>query len=85
MLVGVILLTLSLAGCTQQEVNDPPDWDNISQFRSSSVAGPDFLWVVTENGELIQISNQGVTHKILQPEPFKVVALFALSTPERLR
>ena len=38
------------------------------------MAGPDFLWVVTESGELIRISNQGMTHKVVQPEPFKVVA-----------
>jgi len=71
---GVVFITLSVAGCTQQEVHDRPDWENISQFRSSSVAGPDFLWVVTENGELIRISNQGVTHKVVQSEPFKAVA-----------
>ena len=71
---AVILLTLSVAGCTQEVSYDPPDWDNISQFKSSSVAGPDFLWVVTEKGELIRVSSQGVTHKVAKPEPVELVA-----------
>ena len=72
-LLAAMFVTLSVAGCTQEEVRDGLDWENISQFKSSSVAGPDFLWVVTENGELIRISNQGATHKVVQPEPVKVV------------
>lgn len=74
MFAVVILMTLSVAGCTQKVSYDPPDWENISQFKSSSVAGPDFICVVTENGELIRISNQGATHKVVQPEPVEVVA-----------
>ena len=74
MFVLIILITVSVAGCTRHEVRDPPDRDNISQFKSSSVAGPDFICVVTENGELIRISHQGVTHRVVQPEPVEVVA-----------
>lgn len=69
-----MFVVLGVAGCTRHEVIDPPDWDNISQFKSSSVAGPDFICVVTEDGELIRISNQGATHKVVQPEPVQVVA-----------
>lgn len=75
LIVMFVLLALSVAGCTPQEdAIDPPDWDNISQFKSSAVAGPDFICVVTENGELIRVSNQGATHKVVQPEPVQVVA-----------
>lgn len=68
--VVVISIILSLAGCnaiTQKVESDPPDWENISQFKNTSVAGPDFIWVVTERGELLRISDQGVAYKVVQP------------------
>lgn len=73
MFAVVILMTLSVAGCTQKVSHDPAGWENISQFKSSSVAGPDFIWVVTEHGELMRISNQGVFHKVANSEPVEVV------------
>lgn len=72
MFVVVVFITLSVASCTQKESQDPPDWQNISQFKSSSVAGPDFIWVVTENGELMRISNQGMAHRVAKPASVEV-------------
>jgi photosystem II stability/assembly factor-like uncharacterized protein len=72
MFVGGMFITLSGAGCTQKVSDDPPAWENISQFKSSSLAGPDFVWVVTVDGELMRISNQGIVHKVVNPEPVEV-------------
>jgi len=77
--VGMVFITLSLAGCIREESHDPPDWENISQFKSSSVAGPDFIWVVTGAGELMRISNQSMAHKVDKPGPVEV-ATFTDST-----
>lgn len=79
LVVVVIFITLSVASCTPEVVHDPPDWENISQFKSSSVAGPDFIWVVTGDGELMRISNQGVVHKAVKPRAVEV-ATFIDST-----
>jgi photosystem II stability/assembly factor-like uncharacterized protein len=70
--VGIMVITLSAAGCTQKASDDPLDWENISQFKSSSVAGPDLIWVVTEHGELMRISNQGMVHKVATAEHVEV-------------
>jgi photosystem II stability/assembly factor-like uncharacterized protein len=67
MFVGMVFVILSAASCTQKESYDPPDWNNISQFKSSSVAGADFIWVVTVDGDLIRISHQGEAHKVVDP------------------
>jgi photosystem II stability/assembly factor-like uncharacterized protein len=72
MFAGVVLLVLGVAACTREGAHDPPDWENISQFKSSSVAGPDFIWVVTVAGELMRISNHGVAHKVDKPGPVEV-------------
>lgn len=71
--ITVVFITLNVAGCTQNGSHDPPDWENISQFKNSSVAGPDFICVNTVDGELMRISNQGVAHKPVQPEPVEAV------------
>lgn len=57
------LACLGCKGATQTVVPDPPDWKNISQIQSASAVGSDSIFVVTQRGDLVRVSNKGQLHR----------------------
>jgi photosystem II stability/assembly factor-like uncharacterized protein len=66
LLFSLALDCLGCKGATQTVIRDPPDWENISQIQSASAVGPDSIFVVTQRGDLVRVSNKGQLHRLGQ-------------------